>query len=120
MRALGFTVKKAEIRRMISEIDKDENGSVDFNEFVEMMTGKMVRGTRTPAATPTHRPAAQAHSHAHTRMHTTTRGVRVGEPSLRVVGPALTPYLAPPLPPPRPCARLPVGARQQGRDHEGL
>mgnify|MGYP000710303348 CR=1 FL=1 len=43
MRALGFTVKKAEIRRMISEIDKDENGSVDLNEFMEMMTGKMVR-----------------------------------------------------------------------------
>ena len=43
MRALGFTVKKAEIRRLIADLDKDENGSVDFNEFVGMMTGKMVR-----------------------------------------------------------------------------
>lgn len=43
MRALGFIVKKAEIRKMIADIDKDESGSVDFNEFVDMMTGKMVR-----------------------------------------------------------------------------
>ncbi len=43
MRALGFTVKKAEVRKMISDIDKDESGSIDFSEFVEMMTGKMVR-----------------------------------------------------------------------------
>ena len=65
MRALGFTVKKAEIRRMISEIDKDENGSVDFNEFVEMMTGKMVRRHTHPQ---------QAHStHKHKRTHTRTR-----------------------------------------------
>lgn len=67
MRALGFTVKKAEIRRMISEIDKDENGSVDFNEFVEMMTGKMVRGTRTPHPQ-RHRPTDP--QRRPTRMHT--------------------------------------------------
>ena len=47
MRALGFTVKKAEIRKLIADIDKDESGSVDFNEFVEMMTGRLV-WTRPP------------------------------------------------------------------------
>ena len=41
MRALGFTVKKAEIRQMIQDIDKDDSGTVDFDEFVEMMTGRM-------------------------------------------------------------------------------
>jgi centrin-1 len=43
MRALGFQVKKADVRKMIADIDKDENGTVDFQEFVDMMTGKMVR-----------------------------------------------------------------------------
>jgi len=28
---------------MIADIDKDESGSVDFSEFVDMMTGRMVR-----------------------------------------------------------------------------
>lgn len=41
MRALGFQVKKADVRRMIAEVDKDESGAIDFDEFVEMMTGKM-------------------------------------------------------------------------------
>jgi Ca2+-binding EF-hand superfamily protein len=67
MRALGFQVKKAEVRKMIADIDKDETGcgalaqsnrvtgcagtshlcdparcsNVDFQEFVDMMTGKM-------------------------------------------------------------------------------
>lgn len=43
MRALGFQVKKAEIRQLIADIDKDESGSVNLDEFIEMMTGKMVR-----------------------------------------------------------------------------
>ncbi len=50
MRALGFTVKKADVRKMIADIDKDENGTVDFNEFVDMMTGKMVRDINGRAA----------------------------------------------------------------------
>ena len=41
MRALGFQVKKAEIRQMIQSIDKDGNQAIEFDEFVEMMTGKM-------------------------------------------------------------------------------
>lgn len=42
MRALGFQVKKAEIRKMIADVDKDESGTIDLDEFTEMMTGKMV------------------------------------------------------------------------------
>ena len=41
MRALGFEPKKEEIKKMISDIDKDGNGNIDFNEFLEMMTAKM-------------------------------------------------------------------------------
>jgi len=43
MRALGFEPKKEEIKKMISDIDKDGSGTIDFNEFLEMMTSKMVR-----------------------------------------------------------------------------
>jgi centrin-2/centrin-1 len=41
MRALGFEPKKEEIKKMISDIDKDGNGTIDFNEFLDMMTAKM-------------------------------------------------------------------------------
>lgn len=43
MRALGFEPKKEEIQKMISDIDKDGSGTIDFSEFLEMMTTKMVR-----------------------------------------------------------------------------
>ena len=43
MRALGFEPKKEEIKKMIADIDKDGSGSIDFNEFLQMMTAKMVR-----------------------------------------------------------------------------
>jgi hypothetical protein len=46
MRALGFEPKKEEIKKMISDIDKDGNGTIDFQEFLEMMTAKMVRTSR--------------------------------------------------------------------------
>lgn len=36
-------VKKADVRKMIADIDKDGSGSIDFDEFVDLMTGKMVR-----------------------------------------------------------------------------
>ena len=42
MRALGFEPKKDEIKKMMSEADKDGNQQIDFNEFLEMMTAKMV------------------------------------------------------------------------------
>jgi centrin-1 len=43
MRALGFEPKKEEIKKMISDIDKDGSGTIDFQEFLDMMTAKMVR-----------------------------------------------------------------------------
>ena len=36
MRSLGFEVKK-----MVSDIDGDGNGTIDFAEFLAMMAGKM-------------------------------------------------------------------------------
>eukprot|EP00949_MAST-11_sp_MAST-11-sp1_P002864 g2864.t1 len=41
MRALGFQVKKKEIMEMIADIDKDGTDSIEFDEFVELMTGRM-------------------------------------------------------------------------------
>ena len=32
MRALGFEPKKEEIKKMISDIDKDGDGTIDFDE----------------------------------------------------------------------------------------
>lgn len=34
MRALGFEPKKEEIKKMISDIDKDGSGTIDFSEFL--------------------------------------------------------------------------------------
>jgi centrin-1 len=41
MRALGFEPKKEEVKKMIADIDKDGDGTIDFNEFLDMMTAKM-------------------------------------------------------------------------------
>ena len=41
LRALGFDSKKEKVRKMIADIDLDGSGNIDFEEFVEMMTGKM-------------------------------------------------------------------------------
>merc|ERR1712032_1701296 len=41
MRALGFEVKNEELKKMVSDIDGDGNGTIEFGEFLEMMTGKM-------------------------------------------------------------------------------
>eukprot|EP00304_Pavlova_gyrans_P008968 CAMPEP_0206058608 /NCGR_PEP_ID=MMETSP1466-20131121/47051_1 /ASSEMBLY_ACC=CAM_ASM_001126 /TAXON_ID=44452 /ORGANISM="Pavlova gyrans, Strain CCMP608" /LENGTH=100 /DNA_ID=CAMNT_0053433903 /DNA_START=53 /DNA_END=352 /DNA_ORIENTATION=+ len=41
MRALGFEVKKEELRKMILDVDSDGSGHIEFPEFLEMMTGKM-------------------------------------------------------------------------------
>ena len=40
-RALGFEPKKEEIKKMIADIDKDGSGTIDFEEFLTMMTAKM-------------------------------------------------------------------------------
>lgn len=42
MRALGFEPKKEEIKKMIADIDKEGSGTIDFNDFLSMMTQKMV------------------------------------------------------------------------------
>merc|ERR1712166_901279 len=41
LRALGFDSKKEKVRKMIADIDLDGSGTIDFEEIVEMMTGKM-------------------------------------------------------------------------------
>ncbi|XP_054437771.1 centrin-2 [Pteronotus mesoamericanus] len=41
MRALGFEPKKEEIKKMISEIDKEGTGKMNFNDFLTVMTQKM-------------------------------------------------------------------------------
>merc|ERR1712205_140498 len=41
MRALGFEVKNEELIKMVSDIDTDGNSTVEFKEFMGMMTGKM-------------------------------------------------------------------------------
>jgi len=41
MRALGFEMKKEEVRKMLSDIHKEPTDHIDFHEFVQMMSGKM-------------------------------------------------------------------------------
>merc|ERR1711907_142618 len=41
MRALGFEVKNEELKKMVSDVDNDGNGTIEFAEFLEMMTGKI-------------------------------------------------------------------------------
>merc|ERR1712162_71945 len=41
MQALGFEPTNQEISKMVQEIDVDGNATVEFEEFVEMMEGKM-------------------------------------------------------------------------------
>merc|ERR1711927_97780 len=40
MRALGFEVKNEELKKMVSDVDNDGNGTIEFGEFLEMMTGE--------------------------------------------------------------------------------
>lgn len=42
MRALGFEPKKEEIKKMISDIDKEGTGKISFDDFLVVMTQKMV------------------------------------------------------------------------------
>ncbi|NWR37064.1 CETN1 protein, partial [Tachuris rubrigastra] len=41
MRALGFEPKKEEIKKIISDIDKEGTGKISFNDFLALMTQKM-------------------------------------------------------------------------------
>lgn len=42
MRALGFEPKKEEVKRMIAEVDREGKGVIEFPDFLELMTVKMV------------------------------------------------------------------------------
>lgn len=41
MKALGVVVDKNELKKMITDVDADGSGSVEFPEFLQMMTAKM-------------------------------------------------------------------------------
>ncbi|NXO92572.1 CETN1 protein, partial [Certhia brachydactyla] len=41
MRALGFEPKKEEIKKMISDIDKEGTGKISFTDFLAVMSQKM-------------------------------------------------------------------------------
>merc|ERR1711972_651315 len=42
MRALGFEPKKEEIQKMISDVDDDGSGTIEYEEFLRMMTHKIL------------------------------------------------------------------------------
>ncbi len=41
LRALGNNPSTDELKRMIEEVDEDQSGTIDFNEFLEMMAKKL-------------------------------------------------------------------------------
>merc|ERR1712022_36312 len=41
MRALGFEVKNEELKKMVTDVDNDGNGTIEFSGFLMMMTAKM-------------------------------------------------------------------------------
>merc|ERR550539_1571213 len=42
MRALGFEPRKEEIKKMISEVDKDNSGQLSFYNFLSLMSTKIL------------------------------------------------------------------------------
>ena len=42
MRALGFEPRKEEIRKILSEVDKAGEGNIKYEDFVDIMTQKML------------------------------------------------------------------------------
>merc|ERR1712072_900097 len=43
IRALGMDVSAEELKKMVGDVDKDGNGTIEFAEFLSMMTAKMAR-----------------------------------------------------------------------------
>merc|ERR1739841_280922 len=87
MRALGFEVKNEELKKMVSDVDNDGNGTIEFGEFLEMMTGKMARRTHARTSrrcsscstmtTPTRSPSATSLAFLRSSARTsTTRSCR--------------------------------------------
>ncbi|CAK0908779.1 unnamed protein product [Prorocentrum cordatum] len=42
MKQLGFDASEEEINRMIADVDADDSGEIDLDEFMSMMTKKML------------------------------------------------------------------------------
>lgn len=42
MRALGFEPKKEEVKKILQEVDKHGDGVIKFEDFMDIMTQKMV------------------------------------------------------------------------------
>lgn len=53
MRALGFPVKKEEVKKMMSEHDRAGEGRIDFDAFQEIMSEKVSVGGGTGGDHPT-------------------------------------------------------------------
>ena len=45
MRTHGFNPSEEDLRDMIRNVDKNANGAIDFNEFIEMMLKQGGRGS---------------------------------------------------------------------------
>lgn len=43
VQALGFEASKQDVAKIMAEIDKDGSGTIDFDEFLNMMRTKMVK-----------------------------------------------------------------------------
>jgi len=41
MRALGFEPKTEEVKRMIAEVDREGTGTIEFQDFIDLMTVKI-------------------------------------------------------------------------------
>ena len=41
MRALGFEPKKEDLKKMMTQVDPTGKGTLDFNEFLQLMSVKM-------------------------------------------------------------------------------
>ena len=50
MRSLGQNPTEAELQDMINEVDADQNGTIDFPEFLNLMARKMKVGINNSVA----------------------------------------------------------------------
>lgn len=48
MTSLGYDVKNPLVFQILSNLDKNGKGAIDFEEFLDMMTARMVRRARIP------------------------------------------------------------------------
>jgi hypothetical protein len=76
LRALGFEPKKDEIKKLISDLnteskDKENSNSIDYNEFLQIMTAKMVPSptNRRTRKSPMKRSNGHSSSSTRRRVH---------------------------------------------------